>query len=54
MAPHLKVRDAGSIPGLGRCPGEENGYPPQYCLENPVERGAWSAIVHRVAELDMT
>ena len=33
--------DAGSIPGLGRSPGEGNGYPLQYsCLENPVDRGA--------------
>ena len=37
--------DAGSIPGLGRSPGEGNGYPLQYsCLENPVNRGAWQAI----------
>ena len=35
-------RDAGSIPGLGRSPGEGNGLPLQYpCLENPMERGAW-------------
>ena len=34
--------DPGSIPGLGRCPGEGNGYPFQYsCLENPMDRGAW-------------
>ena len=33
------IRDMGSIPGLGRCPGEGNGYPLQYsCLENPEER----------------
>ena len=33
--------DAGSIPGWGRSPGEENGYPLQYsCLENPMDRGA--------------
>ena len=31
-----------SIPGLGRCPGEGNGNPPQYfCPENPLDRGAW-------------
>ena len=34
--------DLGSIPGLGRCPGEGNGNPLQYsCLENPMDRGAW-------------
>ena len=34
--------DAGSIPGLGRSPGEGNGNPLQdYCLENPMDRGAW-------------
>ena len=36
--------DPGSIPGLGRSPGEGNGYPLQYsCLENPMDRGAWRA-----------
>ena len=49
------VGEAGQIPRLGRSPGEKNGYPFQYsCLENPMGRGAWEAIVHRVAELDMT
>ena len=34
--------DLGSIPGLGRSPGEGNGNPLQYsCLENPMEGGAW-------------
>ena len=34
--------DLGSIPGLGRAPGEGNGNPLQYsCLENPTDRGAW-------------
>ena len=44
------------IPGLGRYPGGENGYPLQYtCLENSMVRGAWEATVHGVAkELDMT
>ena len=42
------IRDAGSIPGLGRSPGEGNGNPLQYCLENPIDRGAWQATVHRV------
>ena len=36
------VGDLGSIPGLGRSPGEANGNPLQYCcLENPMDRGAW-------------
>ena len=43
--------DLGSIPGLGRSPGEGNGNPLQYpCLENPIDREAWEAIVHRVAK----
>ena len=43
--------DMGSIPGLGRDPGEGNGYPLQYsCLENPMNRGAWWATVHRVTK----
>ena len=42
--------DVSSIPGLGRS-GEEHGNPPQYyCLENPVDRGAWQATVHRVTQ----
>ena len=41
--------DPGSIPGLGRSPGEGNGNPLQYsCLENPMEGGAWWATVHGV------
>ena len=41
--------DMVSIPGLGRSPGEGNGNPLQYsCLENPMDRGAWQAIVHGV------
>ena len=47
------VGDPGSIPGLGRSPGEGNGNPPQYsCLENPMDspRGAWQATVHRVTK----
>ena len=44
------IRDMGSIPGLGRSPGEGNGTPLQYsCLENPMDRGAWWATVHGVA-----
>ena len=39
------LRDMGSIPELGRCPGEGNGYPLQYsCLENPMGRGALGAM----------
>ena len=44
------VRDVGSIPGLGKSPGGRHGNPLQYsCLENPMDRGAWQATVHRVA-----
>ena len=43
--------DPGSIPELGRSPGEGNGNPLQYsCLENPMDRGAWWATVHRVTK----
>ena len=43
--------DTGSIPGLGRFPGGGNGNPIQYsCLENPMDRGAWWAIVHSIAK----
>ena len=45
----------GSIPGLGRSPGKENDNPLQYSfLENPMDRGAWRATVHMVAELNTT
>ena len=45
------IRDAGLVPGLGRSPGGEHGNPLQYsCLENPMDRGAWLATVHRVAK----
>ena len=45
------LRDAGLTPGLGRSPGGGKGYPLQYfCLENPMDRGAWQVIVHRVAK----
>ena len=47
--------DVGSIPGLERSPGEGNSNPVQYsCLENPMDRGSWQAIVHGVAESDTT
>ena len=43
--------ELGSIPGLGRSPGEGNGNPLQYsCLENPMDRGAWWAILQGVAK----
>ena len=46
--------DAGLIPGLGRFRGGGPGSPLQYlCLENPMDRGAWRAKVHGVAESDM-
>ena len=45
------VRDASSIPGLGRSSGEGNGHLLQYsCLENPIDRGAWWATVHGVTK----
>ena len=45
------ARDPGSIPGLGRSPGEGNDYPLQYsCLENPMDRRAWRATVHEVVK----
>ena len=46
-----EVRDPGSILGSGRSPGGGNGYPLQYSfLEKPMDRGAWWAMVHRVAK----
>ena len=43
--------DPGSVPGLERSPGEGHGNPLQYlCLENPIDRGAWQATVHRIAK----
>ena len=44
--------DLSSVPGLGRSPGEGNGYPLQYsCLENPMDRGGWQPTVHGVARV---
>ena len=45
------IKDTGLIPGLGRSPGGGDGNPLQYfCLEKPMDRGAWRAIAHRVAK----
>ena len=45
------IREVGSIPALGRSPGGGQGNPLQYsCLENPMDRGAWWATVHRFAK----
>ena len=45
------MRNVGSIPGSGRSPGGGHGNPLQYsCLENPMDRGAWQATVHRLAQ----
>ena len=50
------IRDVGSKPGPGRSPGGGHGNPLQYfCLENPMDRGAWWAIVYgSCKELYMT
>ena len=51
--PPANAGDLGSIPGLGRSPGEGNGNPLQYsCLENSTDRGACQATVHGAAESD--
>ena len=54
--PPANSADAGSIPGSGRSLGEGNGNKLQYsCLGNPMDRGAWQAIVHGVTkESEMT
>ena len=47
----ISDRDMSSTPGLGRSPGEGYGNPLQYsCQENPMDRGAWRATVHRVTK----
>ena len=49
--PPANAGDKGSIPETGRSPGGGHGDPLQYsCLENPMERGAWQATVHRVTQ----
>ena len=54
--PPANAGDVGSIPGSRRSPGERNGNPLQHsCLGNPMDRGGWWAMVHRVKkELDTT
>ena len=50
--PLANAGDAGSTPGSGRSPGEGNGNPGQYsCLENPMGRRAWLAMVYGVAKI---
>ena len=44
------MRDESSTPGLGRSPGEGNGKPLQYSVENPIDRGAWQATDRRLAQ----
>ena len=45
------AEDTGSVPGLGRSPGEGNGNPLYYtCLKNPIDRGAWQATLHGVTK----
>ena len=47
--------DPRSIPGLGRSQRKGNGNPLQHsCLENPIDRGVWQAIIHGVSESDTT
>ena len=48
------ARDSGLIPGLGKSPGEHGNPLQYYCLENPLDRGAWRATVLRVTESNTT
>ena len=53
--PPANAGDVGSMPAMGRSPGEGNGFPFQYsCLGNCMDRGAWQATVHGVPESDIT
>ena len=50
-----EVRDMGSIPGSGRSPNGVHGNALQYfCLENPMNRGAWWSTIHGIAKSDIT
>ena len=50
-----RYKRCGSIPGLGRSPGEGHGNPLQYsCLENPMDRRGWWAMVHTVTKTEVT
>ena len=50
--PPANAGDVGSIPGLGRSPGEGNGNLLQYsCLGNPMDRGTWCATLHGVTKV---
>ena len=49
------TRDVGLIPGSGRSPGGRHDDPLQYsCLGNPLDRGAWQAVVHEVSQKNIT
>ena len=49
MVKNLPSMQETPVPGSGRSPGEENGYPFQYsCLENSMDRETWQATDHRV------
>ena len=49
--PPANAGDLGSIPALGRSPGEGNGYPLQCsCLENSMDRGAWRVTAHGITK----
>ena len=51
LASEGDIRDVDSIPGSGRSPGGGHSNPHQYsCLENPMDRGAWQATLHRVTK----
>ena len=54
-SPLANGRDTSSIPGSGKSTGGGCGNPLQYSfLENPLDRGAWQAVVHSISESDMT